>query len=122
MEQPYKSYYDLDAWKMARKLATEAYKLTSKFPKHELYGLGQQIQRCGVSVPSNIAEGYGRDTNKDKNRFMIIARGSLYELETQAIISKDLGYISNEELKNFIEITVRTKQMLNGLIKYYNRG
>ena len=121
MQQPYKSYYDLDAWKMARKLAVEAYKLTKSFPKLEQYGLTSQLQRSAVSVPSNIAEGYGRGTNKDKRRFMIIARASLYELETQAIIAKDLEYMNGEALNSFIEITVRTKKMLNGLIKYYDK-
>ena len=78
-----KSYTDLDVWKKSRELVKEIYVLTKAFPKDEMYGLSSQIKRSAVSVPSNIAEGYGRNHTKDTLQFLFIARGSLYELETQ---------------------------------------
>ncbi len=77
-----KSYTNLDVWKKSRSLVNSIYKLTEKYPKNELYGLTNQIRRCAVSIPSNIAEGCGRNYSKDSIQFFYIARGSLYELET----------------------------------------
>lgn len=78
-------YTDLEVWKESRKLANHIYELTKSFPKEELYGITNQIRRCAVSVPSNIAEGCGRQTAKDTIHFLHISRGSLYELETQCL-------------------------------------
>ena len=95
-----KSYTDLEVWKYSRELVKLVYLLTKHFPKEEIYGLTNQIRRCSVSVPSNIAEGIGRQSNKETIHFLYIAKGSLQEVETQLYLSFDLGYISEVEFKN----------------------
>lgn len=87
-----RSYQDLAVWRHVRVLAKEVYIVTRKFPKEELYGVTSQVRRSAVSVASNIAEGCGRGTWKSGTNFFFIARGSLYELETQLMIASDLGY------------------------------
>lgn len=100
-----KTHKDLDIWAKSLDLVTDIYKLTKKFPKEEIYGLSSQMQRAAVSYPSNIAEGAARNSKLDYIRFIYIALSSLSELETQVIISKNLGYTSdNEKLLNEIEI------------------
>ena len=89
----YQKYTELEVWKMARVFASYIYKLTATFPKEETYGLTSQIRRCAVSVPSNIAEGSGRQHPKETIQFLAIARGSLYELETQLYVSFDINFI-----------------------------
>ena len=86
-------FKNLNIWKRAVALATEVYKLTQKFPDEEKYGLISQLRRCVVSISSNIAEGAGRNTDKDFKRFLSIAYGSSYELETQIIIAANLEYV-----------------------------
>ena len=115
----YKDYTSLNVWKEAKSLVTNVYKLTRKFPNNETYGLVSQIQRCAVSVPSNIAEGCGRNHTKDSIQFFYISRGSLYELETQVHISLDLEYINQEELTNVLNQITICKKLLNGFINYY---
>ena len=88
-----KSHEDLRIWQGARTLVLEIYKLTSEFPKHEIYGLISQMRRASVSVPSNIAEGAGRRSPGDFCRFLYYASGSLTELETQLYLSGELGYV-----------------------------
>ncbi len=112
-------YYDLDVWKKCRVPVNNVYELTKKFPKEELYGLINQIRRCAVSVPSNFAEGCGRQRTNDSIHFFYIARGSLYELETQLFLSKDQNYITYEELNSLLELILECKKLLNGFIKYY---
>jgi four helix bundle protein len=114
-----KSYTDLDVWKKARELVKEVYLITRNFPKEELYGLTNQIRRAAVSVPSNIAEGHGRNTSKDSLQFFYIARGSLYELETQVFVSFDLEYIIQNYLDGIIDDITNCKKLLNGLIRYF---
>ncbi len=100
-----KSHEDLRIWKGARTLVLEIYKLTSEFPKHEIYGLISQMRRASVSVPSNIAEGAGRRSPGDFCRFLYYASGSLTELETQLYLSGELGYADKDlvsELKKEI--------------------
>lgn len=87
------SFEDLIIWQKAYKLVLEIYKLTASFPKKELYGLTQQIRRAAISIPSNIAEGYGRQFRKEYKQFLSIAYGSLCELRTQIHLSIDLKYI-----------------------------
>jgi four helix bundle protein len=116
-----KSYIDLDVWKGSRELVREVYDLTRNFPKEEQYGLSSQMRRCAVSVPSNIAEGSGRNYAKDSIQFFFIARGSLYELETQLYLSFDQEYCSEVKLNALIGRTSKCKQMLNGLINYYEK-
>lgn len=90
-------YYDLEVWMKCRELVNQVYELTKKFPKEEIYGLTNQIRRCAISVPSNIAEGCGRQHTNDSIQFFYIARGSLYELETQLFLSKDQNYITDQD-------------------------
>lgn len=113
-------YKELDIWIQARKLVKIVYVLTTSFPKGEQFALTSQIRRCAVSVPSNIAEGCGRQSNKETIHFLHIARGSLYELETQLILADDLGYISLDILTTLDEVE-RVKKLLNGFIKYHKQ-
>ena len=91
------SFRDLRVWQEAMKLAAEIYRGTANFPKHELYGLTQQIRRAAVSVPSNIAEGKGHRSDREFVHFLFHARGSLLELQTQLQIAEELQYWSGEE-------------------------
>ncbi len=95
------------------KLVKMTYNVTAEFPQEEIYGLTRQMRRAAVSVPSNIAEGAARNSNRELLQFLIIARGSLSELETQVLIAKDLGYHDGEQLINQINITF---SRLSGLI------
>jgi four helix bundle protein len=115
------NYTDLDVWKSSRELVKLVYLLTKPFPKEELYALTNQIRRSVVSVPSNIAEGIGRQSNKETIHFLYIAKGSLQEVETQLYLSFDLGYISEIELKNILEKVISNKKLLNGFINYYKK-
>ncbi len=92
-----KSYKDLLIWQKGIKIVRLVYTITDSFPKEELYALSSQLKRAAVSIPSNIAEGFGRNTDKSFGHFLDIARGSLYELETQLIIANDLGFIIGEK-------------------------
>ena len=120
MEGEYKRYTELNVWIEARKLVSEIYKLTQKYPKEELFGLTNQIRRCAVSIPSNIAEGCGRNTKKDSLQFFFVARGSLYELETQVYLSCDLNYITKTNLEELLNILEVVRKLLSGFIRYYN--
>ena len=120
-EKSMKSYIELDVWIEARKLVNQVYLITNDFPKEELYGITNQIRRCSVSIPSNIAEGCGRQTPKDIIRFLYISRGSLYELETQLYLSNDLKFISEEKLNNILSQIETCKKLLNGFINYYKK-
>ncbi|MCD4698131.1 MAG: four helix bundle protein [Bacteroidales bacterium] len=94
-----KSHEDLQVWQMAIDLVTDLYKVTNDFPKSELYGLTNQIRRASVSIPSNIAEGSARNSTKEYIQFLYIALGSAAEVETQLLISKNLGYTNDTNLK-----------------------
>jgi four helix bundle protein len=89
------SYRDLEVWKISMQLAREVYQITEGMPKHEIYGLTSQIRRASVSVPANIAEGYGRNHRKEYVQFLGIANGSLKELETLLLLAHDLNYIND---------------------------
>ena len=114
---PVKSYQDLAAWQNARELNYEIYQVTKEFPQDERFGLISQIRRAAVSIPSNIAEGYGRGSRADYIRFLRIARGSLFEVETQLILSSDLGFV-NDDLRNELnEKITAVARPLSGLIR-----
>lgn len=115
------SYRDLDVWQQTRLLVKTVYQLTKKFPKDEQFGLINQRRRAAISVPSNIAEGCGRNYSKDSIQFFFAAKGSLYELETQLMPSFDLQYTSEEELKITMEQVTRCKKLLNGFINYFQQ-
>lgn len=118
--ESYRRYTDLDVWNEARKLVTNVYAASKTFPKDELFGLTNQIRRCAVSIPSNIAEGCGRNHTKDSMQFFFIARGSLYELETQLYVSCDLSYIDNATKQSLLKQLEAVRKLLSGFIKYYN--
>ncbi len=109
-----KNHKDLDVWQLSMDLVTDIYKLTYEFPKEELYGLSNQMRRAAVSIPSNIAEGAARNSKKEFIQFLHISLGSLAEVETQLIISNNLGFASG--LDAFLGKVDRVKKMLNGLI------
>jgi four helix bundle protein len=110
-----RTHKDLEAWKEAMALAKEIYELTRDFPKEETYGLVSQIRRAAVSIPSNLAEGAARNSNKEFIHYLYVSLGSLAELETQLLLSRDLGYAQNEEINERVE---RVRKLLLGLIKY----
>lgn len=115
-----KSYKDLIVWRKSILLVKETYKITSCFPKSETYGLVDQMRRAVISVPSNIAEGYGRKTRKDYGQFCSIAYGSLLELETQLEIAKELGFIKSDDIKFEENLIVEVGKMLNALVHKLN--
>jgi four helix bundle protein len=99
-----KSFKDLIVWQKAYRLVLEVYKITKAFPRSETYGLTQQIRRAAISLPSNIAEGYGRKHKAEYQQFLSIAYASLLELETQYLLSLDLNYIDkNDIIENLIK-------------------
>ena len=109
-----RTHKDLDVWKESIVLVKDIYSLTKVFPKDEIYGLTSQMRRCAVSIPSNIAEGSARNYDKEFIQFLYISLGSLSELETQLIISNEVGYIDNIDLR----LLEKVRKMLLGLIKY----
>ena len=112
-----RSFQDLIAWQEAHGLVLKVYLVTSKFPREESFSLVDQMRRCSVSVSSNIAEGFSRNTQKEKRQFYYISLGSVTELQSQFILSKDLSYISNDVFLNIYEQTVKVHKLINGLIK-----
>lgn len=111
------SHKKLDVWKASVAFVSDVYKLTEDFTKMELYGIVNQIRRASVSVPSNIAEGASRNSLKDRNRFYIVARSSLVELDTQLEISKQLKYCSEGQLISISERMNHIFAMLSKMIK-----
>lgn len=110
---------DLEAWKEAIQYVTKIYLITNKFPKEELYGLVSQIRRCAVSIPSNIAEGCARYSSKETARFLDISLGSIAELETQIIISQNLGYLINAE--ELLQDLNKISALTSGLKRYLDK-
>ena len=109
------NHKDLEVWKKSIELVTEIYKLTSEFPTEEKFGIVNQIRRAAVSVPSNIAEGSARSSDKENLRFLDMACGSLAELETQILISENLGFINSQEIITKID---NIGKMLSGLKRH----
>jgi len=117
MEKVINSYRDLEVWQKAMELVTDIYKVTHTYPKEELYGLINQLRRASVSVPANIAEGWGRGTTKEYIQFLRIARGSLLELETLMTISHNLGYVNAQDPEPIFKKIQEINKMINDLIK-----
>ena len=107
------SFRDLIVWQKSMQMVTEIYKICNKFPDSEKFGLSLQMKRSAVSIPSNIAEGYGRNSTNDYIRFLQIAISSLYEFQTQLEISKNLNYISENTFERINKNTVEIEKMLN---------
>jgi four helix bundle protein len=110
-----RAHYDLDAWKVSRRLVGAVYRLTQSFPKEELFGLTSQLRRSAVSIPSNIAEGAARTGRREFAQFLNVARGSLSELETQLLIASDLGYVGLDN--PILDIVDRVSKLITGLHK-----
>lgn len=112
-----KSYKDLLIWQKGIELVKEIYLICIDLPKDEVFGLQSQMKRAAISIPSNIAEGYGRNYTQNYIQFIKIARGSLLELETQIIISKELDFINEETIDKIINLITEENKMLNAFIK-----
>ena len=117
MVQKIQSFTDLDAWKEGHKLVLMIYKLTQTFPKEEMFGLTNQMRRCAVSITSNIAEGFTRESYKEKVQFYSISRGSVTELQNQLLIARDIKYIVQKKFPRVANQSIKTHKILNGLIK-----
>jgi len=111
-----KSFRELIVWQKSMALVTRAYTLTGRFPQDERFGLISQIRRSAVSIPSNIAEGFGRHSTNDYLRFLQISSASVYELETQLEISANLGFTTRDEFEEFHALTHEISRMLGALI------
>ncbi|NPU98920.1 MAG: four helix bundle protein [Candidatus Omnitrophica bacterium] len=110
-----KSYRELIVWQRGMELAELIYKLTKEFPKEELYGLTSQVRRAAVSVPSNIAEGQGRNSTKEFRNHLSMAYGSLQELETQILLAHRLGYLKQEGLQATLSLSGEVGRLINAL-------
>ena len=110
------NYKKLNVWMKAVDLATSIYTMTISYPIEERFGLVAQMRRCAVSIPSNIAEGSSRSSKKDFSRFLEIALGSAFELETQTIVSHNLGFIDIENQDNHLSMITEVQKMLSALI------
>jgi len=117
-----KSFTDLNAHKEAHKLVLLIYKITKEFPKEERFCLIDQIRRAAVSIVSNIAEGFSRNTVKDKCQFYSLALGSLSELQSQLLIARDLKYLTNQIFNQIAQQSIIVRKLISGLkrIKYQN--
>lgn len=111
-----KSYQDLVVWQLGMRLARETYLATKALPKEEMYGLASQMRRASVSVPANIAEGYGRGSRRDYISFLRISRGSLYELQTQVQLCEGLQVLSPNACASLLSLANECSRVLNGLI------
>jgi four helix bundle protein len=112
-----RNYKDLNVWQKAYNFCLDVYRFTGKFPKEENFCMVSQMRRAAISVPSNIAEGYGRKTTKEYIQFLYIAYGSLCELETQILLSGDLKYLGSEQLKESQSNLGDIERMLKSLIR-----
>ncbi len=115
-------FKNLKVWQKALDLVVHCYKLTDKFPDKEKFGLTSQVNRCAVSIVSNIAEGAGRNSPKEFNNFLGITLGSTCELETQLIVAKRLNYISETELAEVVSLIEEIQKMIYGLQKNIHKA
>ena len=111
-----RSFTDLEVWKEGHKLVLMVYEATKSFPKDELFALTSQIRRCAVSITSNIAEGFSRQSFKEKVQFYFMARGSVTELQNQLLIARDVKYLNAAKFHEIAEQTVKVHKILNALI------
>ncbi len=110
------SYRDLKVWQRAIQMTLAIYRLTTGFPKEEVFGLTSQIRRAGVSVASNIAEGYGRGSKGEYRQFLAMARGSNLEVQTQLYLATELGFGNPAQLKTADDLSNEVSKMLNSLL------
>lgn len=116
----YKNHRDLKVWQQAMAVAKQTYEITRQFPKEEMFGLTSQMQRAAVSIPSNIAEGNGRDSQQDFDRFLKISTGSACELQTQAELAWSFGYMTQSNLNDLNSSIELTLKMIYALRKTLN--
>lgn len=116
-----KDYKKFLVWQKSHQLTLDVYKILHSFPKEEMFGLTSQMKRASSSIPTNIAEGCGRNSDKDFSRFLVIAFGSANELEYQIILSSDLNFIQTEVSEKLLAQVEEVKKMLNGLISKLNK-
>lgn len=109
---PIRNYKDLIVWQKAMDLSVEIYRLVKKLPKEELYCLSDQMRRSAISIPSNIAEGKSRTSQKEFSYFLSIAQGSRSELETQIQLCEKIGYLNVDEIKNALDLLIELEKML----------
>jgi four helix bundle protein len=112
---PVKDFRELIVWQKAMDLVEAVYRMTTRFPKEEVYGLTSQMRRAAISIPSNIAEGQARNTTRDFLHFLAIAYGSLKEIETQILISERLGYIDKDQGDVLVQSTTEVARLISGL-------
>lgn len=112
----YRDYKNLIVWQKSRLLVKTVYLHTKDFPQDEIFGLTNQIRRAAISIPSNIAEGYNRHSEKEFIHFLKIAKGSAAEVETQLLLSLDLGYVSDEQIQDTLSLVDEVLRMLGSLI------
>lgn len=112
-----KSFTNLDAWKEGHKLVLLIYQITKSFPKEEIFVLTSQLRRCAVSITSNIAEGFSRQSYKEKTQFYSMVLGSVTELQNQLLVAKDAGYLSQEKFQEVAKQSIKVHKIINGLIK-----
>lgn len=115
-----RSFTDLYAWQEGHKLVLKIYRVTENFPNKETFGLTNQMRRASVSVTSNIAEGFSRNTVKDKVQFYSMAQGSLTELQNQLIIARDVKYLKKEDFDKIANQTITVHKLITGLKKIKN--
>jgi four helix bundle protein len=111
------TYKDLEAWQCAMALVLEVYRNTAKFPREEMFGLTTQLRRAAVSVASNIVEGKGRFSDRELSQFLGVARGSVFEIETQVTIARDLGFLTEIQIQELLKRCGEVGRLLNGLIR-----
>ena len=111
-----RDFTDLVAWQKSHALVLTLYRVSGGFPKSEVFGLTSQMRRAAISITSNIAEGFGRRSSKDKQQFFFIALGSLYELQSQLLACRDLGFLSMTPFKELADLLFEAKRLLLGLV------
>jgi four helix bundle protein len=117
-----KAYNDLIAWQKAIALVKDIYAVTQRFPKEEIYGLTSQLRRAAVSIPSNIAEGQGRGSKNEFIHFLGNAKGSLFEVQTQVHIGRELNYMTDTDKKRLIDSSDEVGRIVNGLLNSLHHG
>ena len=110
------TYKDLTVWQKSMTLARRIYEITTRYPEDERFGLVSQMRRCSVSIPSNIAEGYGRETEREHSHFLFISLGSSNELETQLILSYGFQYVGEQDYQEIVDLNSEVNKMLSSLI------
>ena len=118
----FESFEDIKVWQLSQELALEVYQFSTKEKFHSDFDLARQMRRAAVSVPSNIAEGFERKSNKEFARFLYISKGSVGELRSQLYLARELKYVNEKVYKHIIEKCVQVSKMLGSLIKYLNQN